>query len=226
MTSLGSLRAISTCLPLSVPTRYLFPTKNNVQQITSLRFYRPKAPALSPEELQEKREKRNTHKRNRWHTDPEFRRKESLRHRQCYDQKYKDRLEKRRTENPDWYQEGQLQSKLRNIADRYRDDAAFRWTRILDHRVFRNHHYRQTAVWQNHEPISYPEKVQHQCATCGVQRLSSQKLWWRRKDEPEKHDCMYSICMPKMLSWPWDDLYKEKQFIRGYKVGKLAFFYV
>ena len=96
-----------------------------------------------------------------------------------------------RLSDPDFHQRNQRSAKSfkEQRRARYRihlqSEALYGW-------VIRYPEVRKLE-WSTHDPIHYPEKVEHFCSSCGFTHFRGKRLWWRRKSDPKLYDCHTSF---------------------------------
>ncbi|CAD0098139.1 unnamed protein product, partial [Aureobasidium mustum] len=84
----------------------------------------------------------------------------------------------------------------------YHEKAEYRWRLNLAARLRLSPRYRDEVVWNSHKPVIYSTKVNHTCATCDRERFGGLKLWWQRKNEPDKYDCFRCFAADREVSTP------------------------
>ncbi|THY15056.1 hypothetical protein D6D01_07988, partial [Aureobasidium pullulans] len=75
--------------------------------------------------------------------------------------------------------------RLRKLAE----DPHYNLKKMIFRWCYRYPWVREELDWKSHVPVSSEQKISRLCTGCGYRRTGGQKLWFRRKYDPDLYDC-------------------------------------
>ena len=93
-----------------------------------------------------------------------------------------------------WYQKPEVRERIRvkHKLDQQRkraEDSHYHLKKMIVRWCYRYPWVCEELDWKSHVPVSSEQRISRLCTGCGCRRTGGQRLWFRRKYDPDLYDC-------------------------------------